>query len=100
MAVPDTSHVDLGRRVGDVRRELYGDSGGPALAEALGLPAETWANYERGVIIPGPVILAFIKLTGADPHWLFTGEGGRYMARRATTGAASPEGRPNATGGP
>ena len=36
----------LARRVREIRRELYGESGGPALAASLGLPAETWANYE------------------------------------------------------
>jgi hypothetical protein len=100
MAVARTSHVDLGRRVSEVRRERYGESGGPALAEALGLPAATWANYENGVIIPAPVILGFIELTGADPHWLLTGRGERYIPRRGATDALPGEGRPNGPGEP
>ncbi len=100
MAVANTSHVELSRRVRQMRLELYGELGGPALAEALGLSAETWANYESGVIIPAPVILGFIELTRADPHWLLTGQGERYTLRRAATIASTLEGRPNGAGGP
>ena len=100
MAVDNMIHVALGRRVRELRQELFGEWGGPALAEALDLPAETWANFEGGVIMPAPVILGFIELTGADPHWLLTGQGERYTTRRAATGATISEGRPNGAGGP
>ena len=63
--------------------ELYGEDGGPMLAEALGLPPRTWANYEMGVTVPAPVVLLVIELTGVCPHWLLTGEPPRY----------SPEGK-------
>ncbi len=96
MAADETIHLDLGRRIREIRQELFGESGGPELAEALGLSAETWANYECGVVIPAPVILGFIELTGADPHWLFTGQGERYTttgeARRAKYLEESPDG--------
>jgi len=68
----------LSRRVREVRQELYGEHGGPRLADALGIPARTWANYEAGVVIPAVVVLGFVELTGACPHWLLTGEGERY----------------------
>ncbi len=77
MAADERIHVALGRRGREVRQELYGESGGPALAGALELPPETWANYECGVIIPASVILRLIELTGANPHWLLTGQGER-----------------------
>jgi hypothetical protein len=93
-------HVALATRLREVRRELYGESGGPEIAEALRLPARTWANYESGVIIPAQVILDFIELTGADPHWLLTGRGERYTLRRVATNASSPEGRPDRAAGP
>jgi hypothetical protein len=77
-------HVTLAARVREVRGELYGETGAPLLAEALELPACTWLNYEAGEVIPASVILRFIELTGANPHWLLTGCGERYLAGRAT----------------
>ena len=68
----------LGRRLRQVRMELYGENGGPMLAEALRLPFRTWINYESGVTVPALVMLRFIELTGACPHWLLTGEPPRY----------------------
>lgn len=70
----------LSERVGEVRRELFGEHGGPLLAEILRLPLRTWLNYESGVAIPGPVILRYIEVTGVNPHWLLTGQGPRYLA--------------------
>lgn len=79
----DTSHVALAERVGQLRRELYGESGAPMLAAELDLPARTWLNYESGVVIPATVILRLIAVTGANPTWLLTGRGERYMRDRA-----------------
>ena len=71
---------DLSRRVRELREELFGEHGGPMLAESLRLPYRTWMNYEGGCTIPAQVILRFIEVTAAHPHWLLTGEGDRYMA--------------------
>jgi len=68
----------LASRVQQIRHETFGD-GVADLAQALEIPAGTWQNYERGVTIPAWVLLRFLDLTGADPHWLLTGEGGRYL---------------------
>jgi hypothetical protein len=68
----------LCRRLRQIRVELYGEDGGPMLAEALHLPFRTWLNYEAGVTAPALVVLRFIVLTGACPHWLLTGEPPRY----------------------
>ncbi len=70
----------LAQRLLEVRLAMYGDQGGPILAEVLGIPARTWANYELGVTIPGLLLLRFIDVTGAEPHWLLTGEGQRHLA--------------------
>jgi len=59
-----------------------------ALAEALGLPARTWAHYESGVTIPGLTLLRFIDAVGVEPRWLLTGEGRRY--RVGSRGARGP----------
>ena len=72
--------VELACRLREVRLELYGEHGGPLLAEVLELPARTWAHYESGVTIPGLVLLRFIEATGVAPHWLLTGEGERDLA--------------------
>jgi hypothetical protein len=69
----------LTRRIRDLRVELYGEHGGPLLAEALGIPYRTWSNYETGCTIPAPLILRLIELTRANPHWLLTGRGDRYL---------------------
>lgn len=73
---------DLARRVREIRSELYGEHGGPILAEALRLPFRTWCNYEAGCTIPAQVILKFIELTAAHPHWLLTGQGAKYFETR------------------
>jgi hypothetical protein len=83
------SHAALAQRVREVRRDLYGDSGGPILAEEWDLPMGTRANYESGVVIPAPVILHFVEISGADPYWLLTGLGQRHGESRATR-AGSP----------
>jgi len=65
-------------RLVQVRRERYGEHGGPELARILGLPSRTWLNYERGVTIPGEVLLAFLEATGVEPLWLLHGQLPRY----------------------
>jgi hypothetical protein len=81
----------LASRLGELRRESFGDGddGLAALARGLGLPARIWENYEHGVTIPGWALLLFIDHTGADPHWLLTGEGDRYLVRPAAEGRAA-----------
>jgi hypothetical protein len=90
----------LARRVREIREDLYGPDGARSLAEVLGLPPGTWGNYERGVCIPAQVILGFIEVTGADPHWLLTGRGERYASPRAATSLRDLPGRPDGAGGP
>jgi hypothetical protein len=75
----------LSLRVRQIRLERFGDDGVSALSQALEIPARTWGHYESGVTIPAWVILQFIEVTGADPHWLLTGEGGPYRDRPRET---------------
>ncbi len=67
----------LACRVREIRNYLYGEDGFNALAQALGVPAQTWLNYERGITMPAEVLLEFLEVTSVDPHWLRTGEGER-----------------------
>jgi transcriptional regulator with XRE-family HTH domain len=73
--------ADLADRVREVREDLYGRHGAQFMADALGLPLGTWANYERGVTIPAVVILKLIDETGVSPSWLLSGQGPRYSHR-------------------
>jgi hypothetical protein len=68
----------LAHRLRAVRLDMYGEHGGPLLAEALGIPVRTWVRYESGAPIPGLVLLRFIAVAGVEPLWLLTGEGQRY----------------------
>jgi len=70
-------------RIAEVRRELFGDEGIPAIADALHLPHRTWTNYEQGVVMPATVLLLFLDLTMVESHWLLTGRGPRYQGPRA-----------------
>jgi hypothetical protein len=75
-------HVEVQRaiacRVREVRRARFGERGTAVLAALLDIPAGTWENYEAGCTIPAHTLLRFIELTGADPHWLRTGQGERF----------------------
>lgn len=73
--------ADLAHRVREVREDLYGEHGAQFLADALGLPLRTWANYEQGVTIPAEFILKLIDMTRVSPHWLLTGRGPKYPER-------------------
>jgi len=71
---------DLACRVRIIREELFGENGGPLLAERVGVSFRTWMNYEDGKTIPAQVILRFIEVTDANPHWLLTGHGDTYRS--------------------
>jgi hypothetical protein len=71
--------TDLGRRVREIRVALYGENGGPLLAEALQVPFPSLYDYENGCAMPAESILRFIELTRAHPHWLLTGDGERFL---------------------
>jgi hypothetical protein len=75
-----TIKFDLACRVRIIREELFGQNGGPLLAQRVGVPFRTWMNYEDGCTIPAQVILRFIEVTDADPHWLLTGQGESYRS--------------------
>ena len=70
---------DLSLRVREIRQEMFGENGGPFLAEQLGLPFRTWVEFEMGRTIPALAILRFIELTHVNPHWLLTGVGDKYI---------------------
>jgi hypothetical protein len=79
---PDWRSVrfDLAHRLREIRLELYGEHGGPLLAAELGIPYRAWHSYELGGSIPAHLILRFLEVTRAQPHWLITGEGAKYRS--------------------
>jgi transcriptional regulator with XRE-family HTH domain len=83
------SKAAIAGRMRLIRSEIFGEHGGPELADRLGLPFRTWLNYESGVTIPGEVLLRFLEITGAEPLWLLCGEEQRY--RTTTAGERGPE---------
>jgi hypothetical protein len=70
---------DLGHRIREIRKALYGEHGGPLLAKELKVPFPSLHDYENGCTIPAESLLRFIELTGAHPHWLLTGDGERFL---------------------
>jgi hypothetical protein len=70
--------LDLALRVREIRHDMFGENGGPLLAERLRLPLQTWLEFEGGRMIPVEVILRFVELTHANPDWLLTGTGDKY----------------------
>src|SRR4051812_30457678 len=64
------SKAAIAERLRLVRLERYGEHGGPVLADMLELPTGSWSNYERGVTIPGEILLEFLAQTGIEPLWL------------------------------
>jgi hypothetical protein len=72
------SRLKFSQRVQEIRLISYGQEGVPALAKELGLPWQTWQNYEAGATMPGVVLLKFIEVTGVSPGWLLTGDGPKF----------------------
>lgn len=68
----------LGKRLRQIRVELYGEHGGTKVAELLGIPSRSWYNYEVGVTVPAEILLRFIELTAVNPLWLLHGQGDRF----------------------
>jgi hypothetical protein len=78
---PEQEHLKflLAERLKKIRVELFGEHGGPKLAQLLGIPARTWYNYEMGVTVPAEAILRFIEVTSVEPRWLLSGQGEKYQ---------------------
>jgi hypothetical protein len=80
----------IAERIRLVRQELYGEHGGPELAEALNLPHRIWYLFELGETIPAHVLLRFLELTSVEPGWLYTGRGVRYRGGLASDASSEP----------
>ena len=74
-----TIRSGVARRVRELRVDLFGHHGGPLLARTLRVSPRAWMDYESGSMIPAQVLLRFIEATSANPHWLLTGEGDKFL---------------------
>lgn len=68
-AEPDTSVAAIGARIREVRIARGLTHG--ALAQALGLSPSRWNNYEQGLRMPPPDVLARLwQVTGATSDYI------------------------------
>ena len=85
----------LAERLVDLRSDLFGERGSQKMAKWLGVPTRTWYSYERGVVIPGTLILKIIVKTSVEPAWLLHGTGPKF--RRAASPLSETSSQPAMT---
>jgi hypothetical protein len=78
----------LASRLEILRKNHFGEHGSAACAASVGIPYRSWWNYERGIAVPGEVILRVIELTNVEPMWLLHGT--MPMYRQPPTTNAAP----------
>ena len=64
-------------RLATLRRDQFGEHGGPLLAMMVGVSHREWYGYETGKPIPKSVLKKLAELTDTPLEWLLTGQGGR-----------------------
>jgi hypothetical protein len=69
----------IAKRLRELRVRHFGENGIGVCARRVGVPYRSWYNYERGIAVPGEVILRFIDATGVEPIWLLHGQGPMYQ---------------------
>ena len=80
-SVPQTrASIRIAQRLATVRSELFGESGQPDIAKHVGVPVQSWRNFEGGVTAPPEVILKVLVLFAVEPNWLLNGEGPTFRA--------------------
>jgi transcriptional regulator with XRE-family HTH domain len=74
----DAHRTAFADRLREVRTDLVGKRGSQELADKLGIPVRTWANYESGIVVPAEIVLRLQVLSSVSARWLLTGEGEKY----------------------
>ena len=72
------ARLAIAKRLVALRSELCGEHGSTKMAKWLGVPARSWYSYERGMAIPGLLILKIVVETSVEPMWLLHGTGPKY----------------------
>lgn len=78
----------LGERIREIRRRHFGARGAAAFAERLGVSSDSYAEFERGQVPAGEVLVRMCEATGEDLQWLLTG-----VAARGTMVISGTRGR-------
>ncbi len=63
-------------RIADLRAKTTGPRGKATFAKQLGISASTYDYYEGTRVPPAEILVKIAELTGADLHWLITGQAG------------------------
>ena len=63
-------------RLIELRTTFAGPRGKKRFANALGISASTYNYYENDRLAPVGILLKICEITGADLHWLLTGQAG------------------------
>jgi len=71
----------LGERIRAIRIDLFGEFRRLELARLLRISDRKLERFETGSTLPAEIILILMEVTGANPHWLQSGEGERYLGR-------------------
>ena len=66
---------ELPARLAELRRDLYGEHGGPLLAMMIGISFGEWFGYEQGKPVPAGIMARLSRVTGVELGWLRTGLG-------------------------
>jgi hypothetical protein len=66
---------ELPARLTGLRRDHYGEHGGPMLAMMLGVSFREWAGYEAAKPVPAGILSRLSEVTGVEMDWLRTGGG-------------------------
>jgi hypothetical protein len=72
----------LAANLRQIREELFPVDGVREVALRLGIPEQSWTEYESGATVPAEVLLAFVILTGVEPNWLLNGTGRKFRDPR------------------
>jgi len=71
-------NIALAERLVSLRTDFCGTRGGPEVARRLQISSRTWHDYERGVTVPGEILLKVIETFDVEPLWLIHREGPRF----------------------
>jgi hypothetical protein len=77
----DQDARQVARRLVELRRDHFGEHGGPLLAILIGVSPREWFGYETGKPIPMSVLRKVAEITNTHLEWLRTGRGLRAEER-------------------
>jgi hypothetical protein len=77
----DQADRQVARRLVELRRDHFGEHGGPLLAILVGVTQREWFGYETGSPVPRGVLRKVAEITDTHLEWLHTGRGLRAEAR-------------------